>query len=548
MGILKRVKDNRTNIFALLLAACAICQLMIIQYFNIFEAKEHLGIDSSWEYLKLSVISNEGGYFPKDLLSETTSPGTGKIFLIMAPINRLINNIWVSYGLGNLLITIFTIVILWCLMRRIEFDNITKLIVVNLFLCPYLANGYDIFNDLGYFSCGNGVPGYENMVILLLFLTLLILTYEKIEKRTVILILLTLVLFAYNGVSAGSSLIIFCGTPAVLYIMTKVFLKNDIKELVHWKSIFLCGINIATIIGAKIGSLAGLAYGDAAINWITAPEFFENIQHEFLAYMLLVGAVPKTGAYRRPTSLFGISYMFGLIIFVIIIVSVIYNFYRYIKGKLWMDNSEDIRLFCISTIVIITLEFALLNTRAGEDIFETRYLLTSLLSCFIFVGYFIKELNDKLLFKKFGVIVLFMSILGMDLFSDYILAITDNSSFKVEEIQSVIEETDAKLVYVWDDGIDLIPTYDIIRVTDTDRVYKGVKESNILLTYGQYKYFDDSTEYNGPTILVTNEGNTSLPKDVMKRYSQIAKIDDILIYYANNNLIDLSELTMRQTR
>ena len=66
MEIYKNKFIKKVFIGALFL--CALCEFIIIQYFNIFEAKEHLGIDSSWEYLKAEVLTKEGGIFPIEFL------------------------------------------------------------------------------------------------------------------------------------------------------------------------------------------------------------------------------------------------------------------------------------------------------------------------------------------------------------------------------------------------------------------------------------------------------------------------------------------------
>lgn len=538
--------NKKTNyigkLFTLGLGLLALFELLVIQYFNIFEAKEHLGIDSSWEYLKTLIISKEGGYFPKEYLSETTSPGAGKIFLLVAPINRLINNVWISFGIGTFIVTILTIVVMWNLMQRLEFSLNVKLIIINLFLCPYLSNGFDIYNDLGLFSCTNYVPSYENIVVLLLFLTIWIVSFEKYTAKEWLIIIATMLLYMYHGLSAGVSLIVFCGTPVILFLAIRVFFTNDIKELTKPRTIILLMINVMIIVGRLIGGLLNLSYGESSITWITAPEFFEHIQHELLGYMLLVGAIPGTGAVRTPYSLYGISYAFGLIIFSINVIAVFYGIFIYIKKRFWHDEKNDYLIFCFSTIVTITVEFALLKTGGSQDIFETRYLITSLLCCFLCVGFFIQNLDDNLLLKKFGVLVLVVSIGAMDLFSDYIMAITDNKSFHVAEVQEIIGQTDAGLVYFWENGKDTLPTYEVIRVTDIDRVYKSVNDS-VLQTYGQYKYYDDSTEYVGPTVLVIEEDDPAPSNEILARYNQIGVVDNMGIYYCKDNPIDLKKIS-----
>lgn len=530
------------KLFTYALGLCAIFEFIIIQYFNIFEAKEHLGIDSSWEYLKAIVLTKEGGIFPTNVLSESTSPGTDKICTIISPLNRIIDNVWISFGIGTMIITIITIIVLWALMGNLKLGIMPKLIVINLFLCPYLANGFDRFNDLGYFSCSNGIPSYENTIILLMFLSILIISYNDINPKRVILIAVVILLYLFKGLTSGVSVVMFCGTPAVLYILAKVFLNNNIKEFISWKSLFLLLVNVAIIIGRFIGGCLGYSYGESAVNWTTAPEFFENLQHEFLGYMLLVGAVPGTGAYRSPFSFYGMGYIFGLIIFVVMVISVIYSFIKFIKKQMWKSSDYDVWLLGFSTIAIVSLEFGLLKTNAAQDIFETRYLITALLFGFIFIGLYIQQLDDALLFKHFGVVVLAAAIVGMNLYSDYIMAVTDNKSFHVAEVQEIIGQTDAGLVYFWENGKDTLPTYEVIRVTDIDRVYKSVNDS-VLQTYGQYKYYDDSTEYVGPTVLVIEEDDSAPSNEILARYNQIGVVNNMGIYYCKDNPIDLKKIS-----
>ena len=106
-----RKYENSTikTLFLWCLALCASLEFIIIQYFNFFEPKEHLGVDSSFEYLKTAVISKVGAFYPADVLSYTTCPREDKIFFLAAPLNRLLGNLWISYGISTLIITVLMI-------------------------------------------------------------------------------------------------------------------------------------------------------------------------------------------------------------------------------------------------------------------------------------------------------------------------------------------------------------------------------------------------------------------------------------------------------
>ncbi len=70
----------------------------------------------------------------------------------------------------------------------------------------------------------------------------------------------------------------------------------------------------------------------------------------------------------------------------------------------------------------------------------------------------------------------------------------------------------------------------------------------VLLTYGAYKYYDNSAQYKGSTALVTNKDQSSVPKDVLAKYDIIAELDNMTVYYSKNNPIDLNKLTIKEDR
>ena len=157
-------------------------------------------------------------------------------------------------------------------------------------------------------------------------------------------------------------------------------------------------------------------------------------------------------------------------------------------------------------IVILTIitEFTLLDTTYGDSTFEKQYLLLAFVSGFIFVGYFIKNLNSKLLFKQFGIVLLTGAIILADISSAIVYKRCSNENFMMKDMVGLVSSTDAELVYAWGDETVLYER--CMRVYDFDRIYKQIKSDNTLNTWGDYLYYDDSSVYNGSTILMIGEG------------------------------------------
>ncbi len=532
------IAKNYKKIFLFLLIACAICQFALTQYFTIFQGQEHLGLDSSWEYMKVILADKHGELYPKEFMHETTQPEMERILFVL-PFYKLTGNIWLAYGLGNIIITGLMLFILWKIMSKIGFNTVIKMIVINMFLCPYMANGFYVTNDLGYFSCLLGLCPYQDIAVLAFLLLLWLVILEELDKKTWIIFAWTVATTAYLCLCKGMGDIVWCGVPVFFYIMFQFFYYNDIKRLYSWKSLMLWGVIASMIVGRGLGSVIGYNYIDSGMNWINASKFWSNLGNIFLGYMAIVGGMPGSSVERSPFAFDGFAYVFGVIIFVVLLVAFIYCLATLVKSLVREKKADDVLLFLNTIIIVNTIEYMFIDTSLGQDIFELRYLLTATLSGFILVGYFIRFLDDGLLFKKVGVVVLFLSLVGMDLYSDYFLGISDNASWNVDAVKEVVESTDAELIVFWDAGKEFVKTERVLRVVDTERVYKCVSKGEVLEDFGDYNYYDDSTQYNGPSILIVNVSEPDVPDGLLEDYEEIATIGDMSIRYSENNSIDI---------
>ena len=538
-------KFNFRNIIALLFVLGAIIQFMLTFYFNVFEAKEHLDIDASVEYLKTIVIGDRGGFFPQEFFHETSQPQIEKVFLIAAPIYRITGNVWLSYGLSTEIISILIILVLWFIASNIGLGFLERIIIVNLFLCPYLANGFNLDNNLSYYFCTNGWAAYYDVVALVFLMAIYILTLDELGFKNKIIAGISIAAMVYLCVSKGLGMLIWCGIPMLLYVLVKSLLKNDYKELISWKSIYIYSIVTSMLLGRLIGGLSGFTYFDSSKTWVRAGDFWDNLGNIYVGFKLLVGAIPGADIHRNPASLMGIVYVFGEVIFYVLLIAVIYAFINVIndiRNKSFTTDTDK-KMLLLMIIIGNVFEYSLIDTKGNEGVFETRYLLLALLAAFVLAGDFIKSISDSLIFKQLGIVALLVSIGFMDLFSNYVLAISDNSSYKVDECLAVIEQTDAKLVYFWATEEEFTRTDRVIRVVDTSRVYKGISKGHYLQVFGDYTYYDDSKQYEGPTVVVISSDETNLPQDILEQYELLAEFDNISILYCKSNPIDLEKLT-----
>lgn len=534
-----KYKDNKTySIFCLLLLGCAICQLVLTTYFNIFEGRSHMGIDSSWEYLKVIISAKEGTLFPFRYANPTTQPEFERIVLA-APLYKLLGNIFAAYGIANLVCTIICMILLYLVMSNLGCKLSTKLIVINLFLCPYLSNGYDVTNELGYHECVNGFAAYQNIVSIVIFLVILITIQFNSEKISIPLVAITCISIIYVCINKGMGLVVWLGVPIVIYIFGKSFIENEVRTFFSKQSICLILFVVCMFAGRFIGGIMGLTYMDSGLRWADASELMRNIGNVLVGIILLLGGIPAEGVSRVPTSAMGIVYCFGLIIAGVLLTAIIYWIMQMVHDFNKGELNYNI-LFLLSIVIGNIIFFSLIapyDQVAGT--YEVRYLIPAVFAGFVLTGAFIENISGDWLLKKMGIIALFVSIVALDLYSDYFLAISDNEYLQTEELLAQVEKTDAGIVYFWDSEKELVQPERLIRVKDTNRVYKSISYADQLEDFGDYNYYDDSSLYNGASLIITKSGDKVIPDSLLDQYELLSSVGNYELYYSDTNPVDL---------
>ncbi|NEX02267.1 hypothetical protein SAMN04487829_1889 [Pseudobutyrivibrio sp. NOR37] len=544
-SLIEKYKENKLEfLFLIALVGCLLCQLFITLYFNVFEAKEHMGIDVSWEYLKANIAFKERAFYPSDVINTTTQPMFERHILIL-PFYLIFKNVFVAYGLSSFFITVACLVVLYKIGTSLKLTFGQKLIILNLFICPFMANGFNIDNDLGYFVCVNGFGAMQNVSTLTILMVILSVVFDGNSKHKKIIEIATLALIVFIGVSKGTSLLVWIGVPMAIYIVTQVFIKNDIKFLISKTSIFMYASVVGVLLGRIIGGILGYQYLDSSVTWANASEIMKNLGNVLVGVPLLLGGIPGEGVERSPMSFIGLVYCFGLIMSIVLVVAILYFTVQTIKAIIKEKSADDRVLFLLVVFFANIAVYAFLVPYHVGATFEIRYLIPAIHSGFVLIGLFIKEIDDSLIIKKFGCVMLLISVIAMDLYSDYFLAITDNSQWQTDQLLAAIDDTDAGLVYFWDEEKYLVRPERVIRVIDSSRVYKSISYGNVLENFGDYKYYDDSKQYVGATVLVTVAGQEPLEKAIMEQYELLENIGDYSVYYCSENPIDLESMTIK---
>ena len=108
----------------------------------------------------------QGTLFISDWVDQTSLYFDSPVPLAALLMN-IFHNIFLSYGLANCMITAANIYLFHCILKDLDFPEMSRLIVLAFFLCPYLTTPFDIVNDLGYYSCLFVSAGFYSVKILI---------------------------------------------------------------------------------------------------------------------------------------------------------------------------------------------------------------------------------------------------------------------------------------------------------------------------------------------------------------------------------------------
>ncbi len=529
----QKATSNKKSIkwMEILFLALLVGQTIVILYFNIKLLANHMGFDSSWTYLKAALIWKEKSINSSNWIDQTN------IFLdssmiLASLLFAVTGKIFFSYGLANFILVMLILTMMWRILSMLDFGKTTKFISLNMIICPYLTNGYEIDNDLGYFSNLLSGPAFYGLRALLV----LFIVHEFINIRQKnqysYLIFLIFPLCILAGSSSGIFMLVVILLPFIVYEAEMVLIKNDLKILLSKDCIFAILSCFCVIIGKMISKyLLNINAIDTSRSWTTLEGLWKNFGAVFQGLMKLIGVLPINEEIPI-MSLNGIYRIFPLIIFGVIALSIIMIIKKICKDILYM---QGVLLFVFNILFVNFVLFGLFNVQYGKPIFEERYLIPAFLMIIILVAFFIGEIDKTKLYGKVIILAMFISLLGNNIVSDKIYICTTNDSWQMKEIVDTVNLENAELIYVYGDDLRTIGR--ALRAYDLNHVYKAIGDDNKFKHWGDYLYYENNEEYQGKTILILSH-NSDIPENILTQYKKIKELDYASIYVCDYNPID----------
>lgn len=510
-------------------------QLLMVLYFNIALLGEHMGYDSSWSYLKASLIWKE-----RSLISGAWNDQTNVFLDSSMPLASLLygitGNLLVSYGIAN---SIVLIGLIWCMsgiIKDLRMERSIQLICINLLICPYLVNGFTIHNDLGYFNCLISGPAFYSVRVLLFLMTIRVFINLQKGSKLRFCMVLSLLLCILTGISSGIFMTIILLFPCIMYFIEIALIDNKLSGLKRPEAVYIYACLFCSLFGKMIGEhLLNISVIDTTRTWISIEKIWTNIGSVIQGIMVMLGVLPVFDTEIPILSREGIYRVFPMLIFAVVVIAFIFCMTKCLKN---LKNEDRNLLFFCNIVACNLIIFSLFNGTYGgtESLFEVRYLICAYMAMIVLTGFFLSRLDKKMLYSLCLYGALILGILGTDIISDHKYMNTTNDFMQMDEIKKVIDETDAELVYCWGNAINILGRN--MRVYDLSRVYKSIADEGGYIHWGDYLYYENAGDYTGPTIMIASSENNIVPEEILKQYTFIGGTDMVNIYYCGYNPVE----------
>ena len=525
----KAEQKKAVYLLKIALTVIFVCQFAVVCFFNCTQMRQHVGYDSSWNILRATLVWDE-----KTLISPSWSETTNLHLDTPLPLASLLygltGNALLSFGLADTLVIGLLFFVVWKILSRLKVQFNARMIALNLLICPYLTTGFNLYNDLGYFSCLLSGASYYS--VRTLFVLLIFYEFLKIAQDGKMGILAGVVwsLCLLSGFSTGVYLIIILLIPYLAYELEMAAIRNDWRQLLLRESIFAY-ICCAFVLAGKVlaMTLVHFVAMDSSRGWTSLQDLWLNFGAVIQGFLKLLQVLPET--VHAVMSATGVLRIFALVIFVMIVLAVGSTLRRVKQDPTEKGGS---RLFLLNVVLLNLLVFGLFNVQYGASIFEERYLITTFFASVLIIALFFDSLNPQRVLSIILSLAITASVLVVDVHSDVNYIRMNNDEWQMDEIQALAESQHAGVVYFWGDDLTVIGR--ALRACDTNRIYKELPDQGgWFIHWGDYTTYDNQTDYSGPTLLVCPQNPNPIPENVLAEYTLLSELDHVNVYCCDHN-------------
>ncbi len=526
---------------------CALLlEFLFVVYANLVKIPATMDNDVAKLFTHAIEIWNTKKIFIPNWVNETMLElDTALLFAV--PIYGLCGNIYVAFGLSNVLILLAFYFFFSGILRRMNQPLSVILISCGLLTIPYS------FGQLLYFNMMFFSGGFYGIKILLPLMLVWLLT-TPVNERKVLFWIIAVISVAFSfifSVSTGPySLLCAIFPVAICYLWFSVGEMGKGKELLSgWlfsiPNLLLYAQGIAAIFGIYVSGKMQVDSTGSNMKILDYHDFIVNVQYIFSDFFELIGSFPN-GAVKI-MSVKGISsfaHFLVALLALIAIIAIVAKYFRRLKHtqEIAISQKSIYYLLCVFLWNMLVLLVC-------EIMGQCRYLLMGLVPMIPLIVAFYREMVIKVagtVQRGFLHLAFFGLLVLMALLSDYTILQDDcipqmiGENRKYNAVVDLIRNDPERQVFLWnDEGMA-----EYLRVFDykSGREYLAYMEADGGVSVHDY-YADrtDASYFTPDHILLINDNNGSiddLPVFLRDCYTEVDSYQDIHIYRASINRMD----------
>lgn len=270
---LKKDYRKAENVAELVFLILALVQFAFLVYLNIFRCRSWIDHDASMLYSH-TIHMWEQKKFVLPFYAEETFLHIDTSCLFAMPLYGLTKDIFLSYGISNILFLVLTLWVIWDLLDKIGARTVYRYAAFLLYMIPYRM-GMLQYTAMLFYECS-----FYNVCILVPLLCIDLFLTKKEETRGVkyyILFAIYLFFTALTAFSRGSYVLLVALLPILLCYVLEVILSRDgFAHIEKSRVIVFVATLVAYFAGMGLGKVTGYLPKTTGYSLVMPREIFQN--------------------------------------------------------------------------------------------------------------------------------------------------------------------------------------------------------------------------------------------------------------------------------
>ncbi len=532
--MVESIKKHKAEVLVVCVLAVQIAALV---YYNLTKLRYQADFDSSTGMLQLAEIWRQKTFLLRDWKYQTVV-GWDLPLPFAVPFFALTKNVFFSVGMANNLFVLGYMYVVYDILKKSGVRVRYIITVLILLFTPYTLG------QLGYYPMlfiGTAPYSMKTLITFLLLDIIVRLENRMGIKKNIVHIVLFVAFSLTSGMSSGIYMLI-CGiVPVMFYLIMKVLIFNDVKQVVSKPGLVTAAGAVAFVIGGVLAKGMGLSSNSSSMQLLTAAKFPQNALSCFTGIWELFGALHDTDA-PQVLSKAGIICLLSAFLTAFLIFLIVYYAVRLLRGR--EKRAVVAMILCVEFVNMSVL--LLTDTTYASDTFEYRYHIVAVVPALLLFGFFFQDMSKKLndMSRTAMLIVVVLAALAVSTVN-FRMMYADARTGRIDQLSKITDaakEQGIDLIYVA--SINGASTGDgrLLRLCDLDIGVVTLSQIyNFGAGWGDTSRYYENGRHPGKIMTIADSDNLKeLPDFLKNRMKKIGKIAGYHVFVSEENIFDCS--------